>query len=336
MRLLRGLVVTGAAVIALGALTSAACADIFALTETVPAAPRTDIDLAEIDASTGTFGQLPAGINTTANEFHPSVSFDGTRVVFERVDPSAGTHRIILADLSTGQTADVFSGLEVATYHPTSPSILGGSLVLTGGPFTAPIETATSSFPALGPYPHQLDGSSSPLTVVDPFVSGISIQGFPESAYRVNVPQSGSSVTLGQIVVDECCDPAVKSSFSNPAFRIFSSSVSFAHPTIAGDSVPVVILFDRHAVSSTGDLQQGDIGFCSVAQAHATSCDTLGLLPPIVDSSANETRPAFTPDGRYIGFIRDESNGHERLFIWDSLTQTMLNGGVDLGLVHTP
>ncbi|HUO72323.1 MAG TPA: hypothetical protein VMU39_16255, partial [Solirubrobacteraceae bacterium] len=46
--------------------------------------------------------------------------------------------------------------------------------------------------------------------------------------------------------------------------------------------------------------------------------------------------PAFTPDGRYIGFIRDESNGHERLFIWDSLTQTMLNGGVDLGLVHTP
>ncbi len=339
MRSLRGFLVTGAAVIALGALApAAASADIFAFTETVPPAPRTDIDVAEIDASTGTFGQLPAGINTTANEFHPSVSLDGTRVVFERVDPGAGTHRIILADPTTGQTADVFSGFEVGADHPTSPAIAqGADTVFTGGPWTAPTESKVSSFPASGPYPHSQDGSSSPFVMVDPFALSAQVDGLPGSAYRVNVPQSGS-VSLGQIIVDECCNASSPSFFfSGPSFRIFSSSASFTHPAMEDQGTSgVTILFDRHVLSSLGDLQPGDIGFCTVVQVNATSCDSFGLLPPIVNSAANETRPAFDNDGRYVGFIRDETNGHERLFVWDSLTQTMINGGVDLGLVHTP
>ena len=59
-----------------------------------------------------------------------------------------------------------------------------------------------------------------------------------------------------------------------------------------------------------------------------------GVLPPIVSCLRNETRPAFTPDGRYLGFIRDEANGHERVYVFDMQTQTLLDpGGADLGLV---
>jgi hypothetical protein len=42
-------------------------------------------------------------------------------------------------------------------------------------------------------------------------------------------------------------------------------------------------------------------------------------------------------DGRYIGFIRDEANGHERLYVFDTQTQTLLEpNGADLGLGLTP
>ena len=57
---------------------------------------------------------------------------------------------------------------------------------------------------------------------------------------------------------------------------------------------------------------------------------------PIVNSSLDESRPAFTPDGRYIGFIRDEANGHERVYVFDTETQTLIDSnGTDLGLVAT-
>jgi hypothetical protein len=60
-----------------------------------------------------------------------------------------------------------------------------------------------------------------------------------------------------------------------------------------------------------------------------------GVLPPVVNSPRTETRPAFTPDGRFIGFIRDEAGAHERLYMFGTQTQTLLNpGGIDLGAVQ--
>jgi hypothetical protein len=55
-----------------------------------------------------------------------------------------------------------------------------------------------------------------------------------------------------------------------------------------------------------------------------------------VNSGRDESRPAFTPDGRYSGFIRDETNGHERVYVFDTETQTLIDSnGTDLGLVAT-
>jgi Tol biopolymer transport system component len=53
-------------------------------------------------------------VNTPADEDHPSISADGRRLAFERRAPAAGTDRIIAADLSTGQTLDLFDAIEAA------------------------------------------------------------------------------------------------------------------------------------------------------------------------------------------------------------------------------
>jgi WD40 repeat protein len=314
----------GVIALALAAFPGAASADIFAFTETVPPS-RTDIDLALIDASTGTFDQLPAGINTAgASEFHPSVTGDGTRVVFERRDFSAGTTRIIVADLRTGQTADLFNGFEAATYQPTSPAITpDGTKVLTGGPFNLPPLVDVSAFPT-GPYPKTMPlPDASPL--VDPVISGTASSSL--LAFRRNTPETQPPATVGSIVLKEFGQGASLPVIGNP-------SVHYAHPSIGTPGGTTTILFDQHTVSSTGDILQGSIGFCALITS-LSRC-TFGVLPSIVNTAANETRPAFTPDSRYVGFVRDVSGGHERLFVWDSQTQTLINGGTDLGPLLTP
>ncbi len=98
-----------------------------------------------------------------------------------------------------------------------------------------------------------------------------------------------------------------------------------------------MLLFDRHPVSHGGDIGAGDIDFClQTASSTFAAGHTCGVLPLIVNSSLNETRPAITSDGRYVGFIRSETSGHERVLVFDTATQTILNDGVDLGPVRTP
>ena len=100
--------------IALAALVAApARADVFAVAPVV-APGHSDIDVGLIDASTDVQLTLPASVNTPADEDHPSISADGRRLAFERRSASAGTDRIIAADVSTGQTLDLFDAIQTA------------------------------------------------------------------------------------------------------------------------------------------------------------------------------------------------------------------------------
>jgi Tol biopolymer transport system component len=95
-------------------------------------------DVALLNATTGARFSLPAGVNTaTADEFHPSLTPDGKWLAFERVDPSAGTTRIIATNLTTGQVADLFNTFDVSTMQPATPFVEpGGSAVVTGTPYS--------------------------------------------------------------------------------------------------------------------------------------------------------------------------------------------------------
>jgi WD40-like Beta Propeller Repeat len=119
-------------------------ADIFAVAPVV-APGRTDVDVGLFNVSTGAQLALPAGVNTPAEENHPSISADGRRLAFERRD---GADRIVVADLTTAQTSDVYDAFDAATKQPTSPAISGdGKTVVTGSRSQGVFWTPLSTFP---------------------------------------------------------------------------------------------------------------------------------------------------------------------------------------------
>jgi hypothetical protein len=292
-------------------------ADIFAVAPVV-APGHSDIDVGLLDLSTGASLPLPAGVNTPAAENHPSISTDGRQLAFERVDLAAGTDRILRTDLTTGQTKDLIDAFEALQWHPTSPAISpDGGAVSTGSQ-----GVGIFSWTGPGSFFRNEDFPGSKL--VDPTPGAPSTQIGPY-AYRRVLPQP-NGVDRGQVDVEQV--PGAPGPLA-----VNAGSVSAAHPAIAGST----LVYDVRGVDSAGKLTQGDIGYCLLFFHNGGPCgEGQGKLPPLVNSARDETRPALTPDGRYIGFIRDEATNHERVYVFDTETQTLIDpDGTDLGPVAT-
>jgi hypothetical protein len=116
------------AVLAVGAFPAAARADLQATLE-LPSSAGGDLDLASFDIATRARLVGP-GVNTSANEFHPSIA--GNRLAFERIQ---GTNvLIIVRDISTGQQAVVLRGaiLRGRPAPASDPALApNGSVVIT-------------------------------------------------------------------------------------------------------------------------------------------------------------------------------------------------------------
>jgi WD40 repeat protein len=299
---------------------AAARADIFAAVQVAAPAPRTDFDIAVLNASTGARVPLPAGTNTTADETHPSITIDGRRLAFERSDPAAGTVRIIAADLTTSQSADLFNGFEVAQRAPSDPAILpSSSVVYTGGPFvpvsggfSSPVvSTALSNFPT-GPFPR------STVEQQYTFAANGSLQDLAAGGALIAFQETRAGFQ-GELVLRQLGGIA--------SFPLATSKMTFANPNMAASN-PEIVVFDQRSVS--GGVGTGDIAFRPATTS--TFVGTPTVLPAIVNSPADESQPALTAEGRYLAFVRHGADGHDRLLIWDSQTQTLLNAqGVDLG-----
>jgi hypothetical protein len=292
-------------------------ADIFAVAPVVASA-QNGIDVGLLDLSTGGSLTLPAGVNTPAIENHPSISADGKQLAFERVDPAAGTDRILLTDLATGQTRDVIDAFEALQLHPTSPAIWPeGDAVSTG---SQGFGIFTWSSP--GSFFRSQDFEGSKL--VDPTPGAPDTRSGPYAARRALAPVNG--VSRGQVFVDNI-PGAPGPTVTN------GSSFSAAHPAIANPT----LVYDIRHLDAAGKPEQADIGYCILFFHNGGPCGQgQGLLPPLVNSARDESRPAITSDGRYIGFIRDEADGHERVYVFDTDTQTLIDpDGTDLGRVAT-
>ncbi len=308
--------------VALAILVAApARADIFAVAPIV-APGHSDIDVGLLDLSTGGSLALPAAVNTPAIETHPSISPDGKHLAFERVDSAAGTDRILKTDLSTGVTSDLFDAFTAQSVHPTSPAMWpDGGAVSTGS-------TGFGIFAWSGPGSFFRNEDFPDSKLVDPTPGAPDDRNGPY-AYRRLLPQP-NGVARGQVNV-------VGLGFTSDPVAVNNSSFSLAHPSIADSNGKKTMVYDVRHVDSTGQLQQGDIGYCLLFLHNGDACGLgRGNLPALVNSSRDETRPAFTPDGRYVGFIRDEADGHERVYVFDTATQTLLDpDGTDLGHVAT-
>ena len=290
--------------LALGLFAPAAHADIFAASEG-RAAGRTDLDLYVINAGTGAAVALPAGVNTpSADEFHPSISADGSRIVFER--RSGNTTRIVVTDLKTGTSADLLNGFEQATNPQHSPAIApGGGTVYTGTPFTAgshPAVTVTdlTNFPA-GPFGH----------------STFSVFGSPDADGATTNPvlhQSRLAFDAGptQVVV------ATTDGGQRTTFTDFGAA-SLSHPAMGAPGGAPVVVYDQRGSTGT---HQADLMF----RPGVSGIGDPIPLAQLNSKAFDETRPSFSADGRYLAFVARGADGIARLIVWDSQTQTNLNG----------
>lgn len=307
-----------------GLSPTTARADFFAAVNVAPPAGRTDFDVAIVNASTGARVPLPAGVNTAANETHPDITPDGKRLTFERIDTAAGTTRIILVDLSTGQSADLFTGFEAASSPPADPSITpDGQTVATGGPFKdrgggprAEVTlTDVRGFPS-GPFPH------TPLSPPETF---------PQYG-NVSNPEAGEGNVFVFSQGRGRPGDSRKVTLAQPSG--FSSTVggSFVRGALAANNAELALLEHRIIGGAPATIRF----LPATAQAFPTPGVTT-LLPPIVNSQqADESQPALSSDGRYVAFVRHGADARDRLFLWDSQTQTLLNtNGVSLGSVVT-
>jgi hypothetical protein len=291
-------------------------ADIFAVAPVFRSAANS-IDVGLLDLSTGASLTLPAGVNTPAFENHPSITPDGKFLAFERVDQAAGTDRILITDLTTGQTRDLVDTFSSLTYHLTSPAIYpDGEDVALGS-------NGTGLWTWGGPGSFSHEDIFPGFKLVDPTARA---NANDEFAYRRIVPQSGGG-TIGQIVAEQVLN-------APGPVAINSSAFDAQHPALTPSGAHAMLLYDVQPVASTA---RRDIGYCVLYYHGGDPCSLgRGVLPAIVNSAREESRPAWTPDGRYIGFIRDETNGHERVYVFDTETQTLIDpDGTDLGPVAT-
>jgi hypothetical protein len=293
-------------------------ADIFAVAPVVTSGTN-GIDVGWLDLSTGGSLTLPAGVNTPAVETHPSISPDGKHLAFERVDLAAGTDRILRTDLTTGQTSDVIDAFTQLTFHATSPAISDDGLSVTTG------SDGLGIVSWFGPGSFSRDAVFPDSRLVDPTPNAPDTRSGP-FAYRRIVALSGGG-TRGQVVAENI--PGAPGPLA-----LNSSGVSAAHPAIAVSDGHRTIVYDAFTIASTA---RRDINYCIVFFHNGGPCGLgQGVLPPLVNSAREESRPAFTPDGRYIGFIRDEASNRERVYVFDTETQTLIDpDGTDLGPVAT-
>jgi hypothetical protein len=305
----------------------AARADIIAAVE-VPSASGGDLDVALVNAATGSRISLPAGVNTSANEYHPSITPDGARLVFER---SGGVERIILVDLASGQMADLFDPLVAQQEQPRTPNLLNnGEHVLLGRPL---LDTGS------GPRPFKpVIGQVDTFDLTPPFTDFTFSEGDPTFAAGGQTlgptgdsEQASRYIAFGvrsegfdRVAIHDTNGAGVTQLASEPA-------AMYAHPVFRhqGGSHSEVVSFERIPVLRNGARGAAKIAF----RSPSFFAPDITLMPELVNApGADESRPAWSDDGRYLAFVRHPVTGHDRLLVFDTQTQALLNDtGIDVG-----
>jgi hypothetical protein len=247
-------------------------------------------------------------------------------MTFQRIDPAAGTTQIIAVDLGTGQQAPLFNVFDAQTLQPIDPVLSpDGNTVITGASYApganskfTPIESLTplTNFPG-GPFPHSSRSTGASFSTFGATSDPIERS---DGLLAAAVTGSGAGALKG-ILLDT----------GGGGFKLASQDQE--HPALS-DATTNVVVFQHLRVTSEGSLEQ--LAFRPVGTFDtATSQD----LPAVINAKgSDEVNPAFTADGRYLGFVRRPhvDGGHVRLFVFDTETQTLLNSaGIDLGSLQS-
>ena len=298
-------------------VASSARADIFAaICSPVPAQ-----DIRILNATLGTPVALPSNVNTTASEEHPSISRDGRLLVFRRVNYGTPIPRqTVVVDLVTGASATLFTSSEDVVYGSTiRPQ---GSFVVTGRSFlssfaTVWISTLSAGFP-------RITKSTFVATGFD----------FRTSGRVVDVAVGDSGWIAMHVQASNLDQLLLVQRGVGSSTPLASASYEYSQPALAEN--PQSVFFRQRRIYMLGGQKvplPGDIAFRPASLGGFAG--TPAILP-FNRADREESQPSITPDGRYLAFVRDAASANDRLFVWDTQTQTLLNpNGVDMGMVFT-
>jgi hypothetical protein len=300
------------------AAPATARADIYGVADGHTPFTSSGVDLFMFDASTGARVTLPSSINTNADETHPSISADGSKLVFQR---DGGAVRIVLASLPSGTQADLFNGIEQAANPQTSPAISAdGKLVLTGERFQPGTPSVFSAITLT-------DLSAVPATRTQ-YKPQYSYGSGTQSGQSADPAISGNLLAWTSTQTDRTAGAILAKRDGAAALPLLNSPTAISHPALGTVDGAGIMLFEKRPAGG-----KGDILFRFTDPVSPRTVETFAL-PPIVSSpGGDEGHPAITPDGRYIGFVR-QFDSHLRAFVWDTETQTLVDDdGFDLGQI---
>jgi hypothetical protein len=324
-------------------LPATARADLLAAYDRVTSAGQLDIAL--INASTGAPVALPAGVNTAAREFHPSLSPDARRLTFVRQTFERrgsdqilqAVNRIHVVDLRTG-AALTPSSLAAGDDRTTTPSFAAdGATIVAGRHPAAPV--TDDRIAVIGATSGSVSFVDSGFDEVVNSPEGLALQAlacnfgscFQVAAKTLNPVASPSGAvrawelaTTGGAAGDDATIVVRRGSAQATLPEAGDQTPGrWSHPTVATGSL-VAAQFER--AGAGGVLAPGDLHVLDVASRTQTT-DFPGINSPL-----NEHFPAFLADGRMLAFLRTTSAGREQLVLYDTDIAKPLNASqADIG-----
>jgi hypothetical protein len=336
------LVVAAAATAAL-LLPATAHADLRAAYDRVT--PGAQLDVALVNASTGQPIALPAGVNTAAREFHPSLSPDGNRLAFVRQTFELrgsdqilqAVYRIHVFDLRTGAEVTP-STLAAGDDRTTTPSFAAdGATIVVGRHPDGPVTDDRIGVIALPSGSTSFVDSGFDEALATPqamalqqlacaFGSCVDVR-----AKTLN-PVAAVAGTVGAWELDTTGGAAgdrstilVRRGAAQATLPEAGDTTAgrWSHPTVATGAL-VAAQFER--AGPGGALAPADLHVLDVASGTQTT-DFPGVNSPL-----DEHFPAWAADGRMLAFLRTTSAGREQLVLYDVDTAQPLNAAqADLG-----
>src|SRR4051794_22782568 len=325
-----------AAAAAVLVLPAVAHADLLAAYDRVAAAGQLDVAL--VNASTGQSVALPAGVNTSAREFHPSLSPDATRLAFVRQTfEQRGSDRILKAvdrihvvDLRTGAEVTP-SALAAGDDRTTTPSFAadGATIVAARHPETQVTDdrVAVIAFPSgsvsfldsgfdealATPQAMALQqlacGFGSCSSIIAKTLNPVAAPAGAVRAWELETTGGAAGDRSTILVRGGGTQATLPEAGDHTAGR-------WSHPAVATGGL-VAAQFER--AGTGGALAPGDLHFLDVASGTQTADF------PGIDSPLDEHFPAWLADGRMLAFLRTTSAGLEQLVLYDTDTAQPLN-----------
>jgi hypothetical protein len=306
--------------------------------------PGKGFEIGLVNVGTGQAIPVPAAVNTTDDELHPTLSPDGRFLVFMRMrllpklngDIVAPPDRALFRlDRQSGAVAALNLGAAAGPVF-TGSVLAWGIPPVFENPFTIVARHALFTGGLLGV---QTRDPATPFTTTVAAPAGQQFD-VTHAAVVPNVSQNPNTLALqharylGIAITDATTGALVKGLAELSVFReeggggvgSGGGGPQFGAPGSPA-SHPVARKDDRYTAL---DLANGDdVDIQTISSATET---TLTPAPSPITTSAPERMPAWSPDGIRLGFVRT-ANGRRTLVVFDATPgiQNALNAPIDIG-----